>query len=332
MADPLVLGFVLAGLFADAVGRPEPREPIDRIAAVVGEKPIFLSEVRRRVRPHFYRIDFMGGDPKDRDAAKRTAMREMVERMIDEQLEAADAEKTHISTDDAEIDGGIKQVLAQAKLSKDDLLAEVKKQGMTETEYRDEIRRQIIEGKLVQLRVRVRIKVGEPEARAVYATWVKEQTGENAPIDVRMVAVQIPSGANADVQKAKETLATQIAAQAKSGTDFCTLVTKHTDDAATKNTCGSRGPMARAMLLADIAKAVAPLKPGETAGPILFTDPAGSKAYLVMQRAPGAAKPPPAFEKVKDQMTERAYREATERERKKWLEELRKGTYIEVKQ
>ena len=55
----VALAFVLAGLFADA-------SALDRVAAVVGDKPIFLSEVRRRARPHLYRIDFMGGDAKER--------------------------------------------------------------------------------------------------------------------------------------------------------------------------------------------------------------------------------------------------------------------------
>lgn len=329
MAGPLVVafGFALAGLFAD-IGAPTT---LDRIAAVVGDRPIFLSEVRRRARPHFYRIDFMGGDAKQRDVEKAKVMRELVDRMVDERLEAAEAAKLHLTADDAEVDAGIKQVLAQAKMSNADLMAEVKKQGLTESEYRDEIRRQILEGKLVQIRVRARVKVGEADARAVYATWVKEQTGSNAPVDLRILALQIPSGATADQKKAKETLAAQIASQAKSGTDFCKLVTQHSEDPATKNNCGSRGPMARAMLLADIAKASDALKPGETAAPILFVDPAGSQAYLVIQRAPGAAKAVPAFEKVKEQMTERAFVETTERERRQWLQELRKGAFIEVK-
>lgn len=320
----VALAFVLAGLFADA-------SALDRVAAVVGDKPIFLSEVRRRARPHVYRIDFMGGDAKDRDAAKQTMMRELVDRMIDERLEAIEAEKHHVSVDDADIEAGIKQVLAQAKMSKADLLAEVKKQGLTETDYRDEIRRQIVEGKLVQLYVRGRVKVTDADARAVYATWAKEQTGVNAPIDLRIIALQIPSSASPDAKKANQALAEQIAAQAKSGTDFCSLVTKHSDDSSTKSTCGSRGPMARSLLLADIAKASASLKPGETASPVLFTDPAGTQAYLVIQRAPGPVPTVPAFEKVKDQMTERAQLEAAERERKTWLAELRKAAFIEVK-
>lgn len=326
MAAPLVVafGFALAGVFADVAA-------LDRIAAVVGEKPIFLSDVRRRARPHFYRIDFMGGDAKDREALKAQAMRDQLDQMIDERLVAAEAAKAHLITDDTEIDAGITQVLGQAKMSRDELMAEVKKQGLTDAEYREEIGRQIIHGKLVQLRVQPRVKVGEADARAVYATWVKEQTGANAPVDLRIVVLQVPPGATADQKKAKETLAGQIASQAKAGTDFCTLVTQHSDDAATKSKCGSRGPMVRSLLLADIAKAAEPLKPGETAAPISFVDPAGSQAYLVIQRAPGATPTAAPFDKVKEQMEKRAYAEATERERKKWLQELRKGTFIEVK-
>jgi peptidyl-prolyl cis-trans isomerase SurA len=324
MAAPFVLGFALAGLFADVTA-------LDRIAAVVGEQPIFLSDVRRRARPHFYRIDFMGGDVKARDAGKAEAMRQMIERMIDERLEASEADKAHVTVTDAEVEEGIKQVLAQAKMSSAELMAEVKKQGMTEAEYKDEIRRQILEGKLIQLRVSFRVKVAEADARAVYATWVKDQSGAKAPVDLRIVVLQVPAGATADQKKAKETLAAQIASQAKSGTDFCTLVTQHSDDPTTKTSCGSRGPMPRDMLLADIAKASEPLKPGETAAPIMFVDPAGTQGYLVIQRAPGAPKAVPPFEKVKDEMMKTAHAEALERERKQWLQDLRKGTYIEVK-
>ena len=82
----------------------------------------------------------------------------------------------------------------------------------------------------------------------------------------------------------------------------------------------------------DIAKATSALKPGEVSSqPVFFTDPSGSSAYLVLQLAPGAAPTVPTFESVKEQMKERAYLEATERERKKWLDDIRKGVYVEVK-
>ena len=51
--------------------------------------------------------------------------------------------------------------------------------------------------------------------------------------------------------------------------------------------------------------------------------------WVVIQRAPAA--PIPTYEKVKEEMKQRAFLEATERERTAWLEGLRKQAYIEVK-
>lgn len=317
------LGAALVVLLADAVTAPKT-EPLDRIVAVIGDRPLFLSELRQRARPHFVRMELSG---MSSPAAKDEIFHTMLDRMLDERLEAREADKLQVGVSPAEVDDAMKQVAANIKLSPSDLLVEAKRQGLSEQDYRDEIRRQVLEGKLLQLRVRSKIQVGEPEARAVYASWVKEQSGPNAPIDLRILVLKTTT---ADSKKANEALGGQLVAQAKGGADFCGLVKKHSQDPSTTATCGSRGPMPRALLFPDIAKATTNIKPGEVIGPIAFTDPAGEKAVLVIQRAPGK-ETVPTFDSVKEQMRERAYMEATERERKTWLQELRKAVYVEVK-
>lgn len=276
---------------------------LDRIVAVVDDEPIFLSEFRRREAPFLLRTP--GSERERMD-------RELLQRMIDERLEAKEAEKAHLTVSSSEVDSGIQMVLGQAKLTMGQLLEEVKKQGMTEAEYREEIRRQVLEGKLIQLRVRGRVNVTDADARAVYDKWVKEQSGPNADVDLRILAVQ------------DEALAKQVAADARSGTDFCTLVTKHSLDKTTTSTCGSRGPLKRSDLTNEIASATATLAPGKITGPL-----STNGYWVVIQRAPSA--PIPTFEKVKDDMKQRAFLDATERERTVWLEGLRKQAYIEVK-
>jgi peptidyl-prolyl cis-trans isomerase SurA len=61
------------------------------------------------------------------------------------------------------------------------------------------------------------------------------------------------------------------------------------------------------------------------AGPIRF----GNEAVLVVQ----LAREPevPEFDQVRDAMTDRAYSEALDRQRKQWLQELRRGVYIDVR-
>jgi hypothetical protein len=56
----------------------------------------------------------------------------------------------------------------------------------------------------------------------------------------------------------------------------------------------------------------------------------GNSAILIVQLASEQPKIPP-YEMVKDQMMERAFGDATERQRKLWLTELRRGVYIDVR-
>lgn len=223
------LAVVLTPAF-DAVAAPPPPKPaelLDRIVAVVGDKALFLSELRHRARPLLARLEAVAADARAKGAARTEVYREMLERMIDEVVEQREADKLHVSVSADEVDGAIRQVASGIKLTEAELLAEAARQGMPERDYRDEIRRQILEAKLIQLRVRGRVRVTDVEARATYAEWLKERSGPNAPAEVR----------------------------------------------DTK---------------------------------------------------------PPSFESVKEQMKERALLEAIDRERKVWLQDLRKTLYIEV--
>lgn len=320
IALPLA-GLALVGLLADAA-------PLDKIVAIVGESPIFLSELRHRAKPHLFRIAYTSGnDPKKKAAETAEMFRALLDRIVEERIEEREAEKMHLTVTSDEVDSGINQVAAQAKLPKSALMDEAKRQGMTEQDYRDEIRRQVLEGKLIQLRVRTRVKVGDADVKKTYDDFIKTFSGPDAPIDLRILVLRVSGGA--DGKKLAETRASQIVQQAKSGTDFCTLVTQHSQDDTTKNKCGSNGPVPRSSLIPDIAKIGSALKPKETAAPFYFKDPSGNEAYLVIQR--GADIPTPKLDAVKDQMKEKAYMEAVERERKQWLVEIKKGVYVDVR-
>src|SRR5260221_13758723 len=104
--------------------------------------------------------------------------------MIDERLEKAAAEKARLQILPEEVDRGILNGANNAKLAQAELLGEVRRQGLTEQDFRDEIRRQILEGKLIELRVRPRVRVTEQDARAAYQRWIKEIT-EQHPVDLR---------------------------------------------------------------------------------------------------------------------------------------------------
>jgi peptidyl-prolyl cis-trans isomerase SurA len=124
---------------------------VERIVAVVAERPIFKTELHARARPHLLGVH--EEDPSRAAAIESTILRELLERMIDERLEEEAAIQAHLVVTPEEIDTALAYVARNANLDLPMLLAAAKAQGLSEGEYRDE-RRQILEGKLLQLRVR----------------------------------------------------------------------------------------------------------------------------------------------------------------------------------
>jgi len=320
------LGVALAAL---AFVRTADASIVERVVAVVGERPILLSELRLRARPHLYRIALTTPTPAQQAAAESDMYKELLNRMIDERLEESAADKAHLSVTPEEVDNGIKQVAAQNRIAVRDVILDAKRQGLTEQDYRDEIRRQVLEGKLIQLRVRGRVRVTDQDARAAYTHWEKEYTSAQ-PVDLRILVLTIPPGASEQTIKARQVLGLDLSQRAKRGEDFCQLVLAYSEDPTTKSTCGSRGEMPKQALFPQLQQAADALKPGEASDPITFRDPMGNSAILVVQLNSNQPTLPP-YDKVKDQMMERAFIEATERQRKLWLQELRRGVYIDVR-
>jgi peptidyl-prolyl cis-trans isomerase SurA len=302
---------------------------IERIVAVVGERPILLSELRQRARPHRYRIAASTQNPTQIAAAESELYRELLTRMIDERLEEQAADKAHLTVSQEEVDNGIRQVASQAKLTPKDVIDEAKRQGLTEQDYRDEIRRQVLEGKLMNLRVRNRVRVTEQEARAAYGRFAREMA-EQSPVDVRFLVLNVAPGSTQEDVQARLSFAEQLTERARAGEDFCQLVLEHSEEPTLKQSCGSRGPIPSQALPPELKDAASTLKPGQTADPIFFRDPTGSSAILVVQLAPDQPKMP-VYEDVREQMMERAFYDALERQKKVWLQELRRGVYIDVR-
>ncbi len=297
---------------------------VERVVAVVGERPILLSELRHRARPFLYRILASTKDPAQQAASETEMYKELLNRMIDDRLEEQAGDKAHLSVTPEEVDNALRNIAASAKISVQDLVTDARRQGLTEQDYRDELRRQVLEGKLVQLRVRGRVRVTDQDARAAYVHWVKE-LGDQATVEARILPLRIPPGATQATVDAQEKVAQSIVTQARSGTDFCTLVQKYSSSQSSAASCGSTGPQPVSNLIPPVQDAVRDLSEGEVSNPILY----GNEVILIVQlvKRRGA----PTFEEVKDAMTERAFGEAMERQRKLWLLELRRGVYIDVR-
>jgi peptidyl-prolyl cis-trans isomerase SurA len=191
--------------------------------------------------------------------------RELLGRMIDDRLEETAADRAHLSVSSKELDNAIKNV---ATFQPPEALRPVclgQASGLTEQDYRDELRRQILEGKLVQLQVQGRVRVTDQDALAAYAAWLKNN-GPQALSEVRILAMRVT---NASDLKAWLVLANNLVAQARAGANFCQMVSQYSNYTATLATCGSLSPLPVEGLPPEVQGAIRGLKPNEFCNPVV---------------------------------------------------------------
>ena len=333
MKPRTLLSSVLLSATALAVAAPCARATIvERVVAVVGERPVFWTELLHRAMPSRVQIRMQATDPNVVSVQETEMYKELLERMIDDRLEEQQADKAHISISPEEIDRGIANIATQAQqqqgrpVTPQDVLGEVRRRGMSEQDFRDEIRRQILEGKLIELRVRPRVRVTEQDAHVAYQHWAQELK-QQQPVDVRIVALRV-NPPSTQVATAKMAVAQEVVQKARAGADFCKLVAEYSDDVGTRPTCGSHGPQPFASLLPAIQAAVKALPPGTVSDPIPVQ--IGQDEVIVVLMPMGQSQAP-AYETVKNEMMQRALLDGLERARKQWLQELRQSVYIDVR-
>lgn len=159
---PLVLAFGLGAL--DAQATPY----VDRVAAVVGDHVVLLSEVRARAS--------LVAKTQHAQLSQLTdaVLREVTERLVEERLEEAEAERLKIVVAPEEVDHAVEQLAQGNNTSVTVLLKNVEQQGVKVDELRDALRRQLLEGKLLLLRGNQMQRIEEKDLRARYEQ-VKKQ-------------------------------------------------------------------------------------------------------------------------------------------------------------
>jgi peptidyl-prolyl cis-trans isomerase SurA len=306
---------------------------VERVVAVIGERPVLWTELLKRAVAERIQIRLITKDLNVISAQEQEMYKELLDRMINERLEEQQADRAHISVSQEEVDRAIANIAAQAQeqqgrpVAVAEVLAEVRRRGLSEQDFHDEIRRQILEGKLIELRVRPRVRVTDQDARATYKRWVEEVRAKEM-VEVRTLALRVLQGSTQSQVAARMALAQELAGRARSGEDFCGLVLNYTDDASTRNSCGSRGPQPFSSLLPSFQDAVRTTKPGEVSDPLPVDINGEEVIVLVMPMGRARVQ---TFEEVKDTMMQQAMIDGLERARKEWLQELRRNVYVDVR-
>lgn len=318
-ARTLLVALALAGVTG---GRAQARL-VEKVAAVVGDNIILASEVEEKAGP------LLAEASKIPDASKRGARatalrREVLDRLIDDELILQQAADLKLSITSEQVDQSIEEIKRQNNITDAQLQEALRGQGMSMSAYRADLKRQLLRFRVINIAVGSRVSIADEEVKSYYERHMK--SGGNVQVRASHIFIAIPDGADAAAVRERQVHAEKLLERARAGEDFAKLAKQYSDDAATRGDGGDLGTFGKDMLPKAIEELVFSMKVGEIRGPVR-----ADRGFHVLKLVERKAKDPKPLAEVQDDIRIQLRQKEMERQTKTYIAELRKKTLVDVR-
>lgn len=293
---------------------------VERIVATVGDRAILLSDLRKRAEPVMAQVQQSVPVGAQRNAAISQVYKAVLQKLVDEELIEKAATQAKVTVTATEIDAALKRVADQNQVPVEKVIAEAARAGMPESKYREELRRQLLEAKLLNVRLQNRIRVSDEDLRAAYQ---KIESEERQQLGVKLAWIVIRSETHG-VTEARR-LADEALARARRE-DFASVARALSEDGATRSLGGSLAKAQPSALPPEVARSAALLGVGQISQP--FRLGGDFVIVKVLERDPSNL---PDFEASKRELSERVYMDKMAQARRGWLDNLRRQQHVDVR-
>ena len=299
-------------------------ELVDRVAAVVNNEIITLSELEKRAAPELARVD-QEATGSDRAQRRASALRKILDTMIDEKLVDNELRELKVTISDKEVDAAIEEVKKSYNLNDEQLEQAVTKEGYSLTEYREQMRKQIGRYKLISEKVRKNVKVSEADVQSEYDRMTRSE-GEDYEVHIRHILIAVPRNATQTAVDQAHRKAAAIAQEARApGVDFAELARKRSEGSSSSDG-GDLGFFKRGTMVAEFEKVAFNLKTGEVSDPVRTQF--GWHVLKLEEIRKLGMKP---LAEVRPEIEERLRKVQAERLTAQYMETLRSAAVVEKK-
>jgi peptidyl-prolyl cis-trans isomerase SurA len=331
-SSPVLASAMLSTLFVllllPAIGRGEL---VDRVVAVVNNDVITLSEVNEEGRLFFQKITAQVPSYQLNEALKR-AREEIINSLIDKKLIAQEAAKQHITVSEEEIDSALKRMKESNRMSEEDFLQEVKKMGMDQQMFRENLRNQILQSKLTRSEIYSKIVVTDEMILDYYDTHYTKHLDKGGYYLLQMGFVwgkdpasgQSAPSMYADKMDAKKR-AERVRSLVLNGQDFKELAKKFSDLPSAKDG-GDIGAFQENEMADYMKQVVLPLKAGEISE--VVETPAGYQFFKLLSNQDGQIVFQEPYETVEPEIRNLIYEKMAKEEFEAWIKKIKDNAYI----
>jgi peptidyl-prolyl cis-trans isomerase SurA len=305
-------------------------ELVDRVVAEVNDDVITLSELEKAGESYFKRIRD-NAPAREVKIALEKAREEVLASLVDKMLLQQEAAKMSISVSEAEIDMAIDQILARNKATIEDFKKDLAAMHLTEQQYREDLRDQMLQSKLSNFQVRSRIVITEEDIQEYYQKQYTQENQESGYYLLQMGFTWEEQGnlvmpgtiAKQDAEKRAEEIRNRVL----DGESFKDLAKSFSNLPSAKDG-GDIGLIKKDEMARYMRDTVLAMKPGEVS-PIVETE-SGYQFFKLLSVREGDMVILAPYESVRVEIRDLLYQEEIKEQYDIWVKELREKAYIKT--
>jgi peptidyl-prolyl cis-trans isomerase SurA len=301
---------------------------IDRIAAIVNQDVITLSEVQEAVLQQARVGALPEGTPHDpaaiADRLTPEALQQQLRLLINNRLQLQAADRLGLTVGDAELRQAVDDIKTRNRFASDEeLAAALAAERLTLDQYRQQLRREILLAKLINREVRSQVVVSDDESRRYYTDHA-EAFSLPQRVKLRQIFLAAPA-ADASARASARVTAQSVLDRLREGAPFDQLARRYSDGPEAKEG-GVLGWFAPGTLMPALEEAAFTLPQGRISD--LLGSPAGWHILLIEEREGHQLQP---FEQVKETIRKQLQEQQLRDRYEEWFLELRGRAYVDIR-
>lgn len=203
----------------------------DFIVAVVNSEPVTNNEVRREIQRVLQQLTQQRRAQPD----IRILAPEVLENLINLKVQLQLARETGVRVEESAIDQAEQNIAQQNQLDLPELRRRVERDGMTLSQFRSQLRDQLLLQRLRERDVEGRVRISDLEVDQYMADQQANQSLDGLQLNLAQILIAVPETASPEQTQALRKRAERAQERAKAGEDFAALVREFSDAADLSN-------------------------------------------------------------------------------------------------
>ncbi|MCG9964296.1 MAG: peptidylprolyl isomerase SurA [Shewanella sp.] len=208
---------LIFALFALAISQPTMAapQPLDRVAVQINDGIVLESEITNM-------IDTVKANAKaanqslPSDSALRT---QVIERLILTRLQLQMADRIGLHIGDLQLDQAIENIAREQKMTVAQMQQKIASEGISFSQYREQLREEITLGEIQRIQVQRRIQVSPQEITGL-VKLIQEQGMKDVEYQIGHILIDVPNNPTSEQLEASSKRANAVLERLKSGEDF----------------------------------------------------------------------------------------------------------------